>query len=355
MKQEKVSALLAETLEQDIDRSVNLWPAIRARAGAPARAARRSPRIAWSVGIALVALLGAAGVAIALSIQEKAASVDDGINAVYKGKMVTPVNQTQTIDGVTVTLDWVYADPLRVLVAYTTEAGNRKDFRPGTSLSSDSLLNGLKVEPVGGVGYVENNTHTSEISALIAPDLPEGAASIDAQLALRVTDDSALLNATDMPAGAADSPDAKQAQLALIKDLGTLNFKVQIPVTPGHVFAPNQQAEASGVTVTLKRLIVAPSGVRADLCFAPPADGEFDWTIVGRVQGSGKNTDGAIQSSSKMAGEQSCEPVFFFASLPMDASSYTVTMTEVIGLPTAVPDSQQVRIKGPWVFTVDNH
>ena len=340
MTQSNLSTKLADALEQGIGSSIDLWPAIQTQVRASKAPPRRVSRIAWASGIALIALLGIASVTVVLSLTERAAAVDAGIDAVYRAGLTTSINQSQTVGNVTVTLEWVYADPLRVLVAYSTDAGRQEDFRPGTYVESLSLTNGTQLQQIGGVGYVDTHTQMADISQLLMPDLPPGTDMLDGQLALRVNDESVLLS-TD---------DSSELKMYRPEALSTLYFDVHIPITSARILLPEQQVSAANRTMRLERLSVAPSGVRADICFDIPSADTYDWQLVGEAQGGGKSIDYA--ATSLVDDDPTCRAVVFLEPLPLDASSYIVRITEIVGLPTERPEDDIIRIAGPWVFDV---
>lgn len=341
MRQNKVTMQLAEILERDIGPTINLWPAVQQRVGGSSQPRKTIPRVAWAAGIALVVLLGAATVAVALSNMDRAAAVDEGVDAIYKSGLVTSVNQAQTIDGVTVTLDWVYADPMRVVVAYSTDAGQHENFRVGTYLESLTLSDGTSLEPMSGSGYVETNTQMADITSLLMPAQAQAGDALEARLVLQVMDDSALLE------------DSQETGLKMYhtKEIGSLNFDLHIPITPGRIFDVDQEVKAADRTVKLQRLLVAPSGVRADVCFDVPDSQAYEWTIVGDIRGGGKRIEGGATHPAE--GDSLCQTSLFIGILPLNASSYTLRLTEIIGFQKD-PPYEQKRISGPWVFRIAN-
>ncbi|MBZ0285630.1 MAG: DUF4179 domain-containing protein, partial [Anaerolineae bacterium] len=63
---------------------------------------------------------------------------DPGLEAAQEANLVTIVNQSQTVDGVTLTLNWAYVDAYRVAIGYSIE-GRPDEHIPSYRATSPTL------------------------------------------------------------------------------------------------------------------------------------------------------------------------------------------------------------------------
>jgi hypothetical protein len=341
MSKDQLTAALTEILESDIDGSTDLWPAVRERVGVSKSNPTPVFRLAQAAAIAVIIIFGSVTAVVARSNLDRAASVDPEIDAIYQSGLITPVEQAQTIDGVSVTIHWVYADPVRVLVAYSTDAGGRERFRAGTTIESLLLADGTSLQPVIGTGYVASDTQRANIMSFVAPAEAASEGVLDGRLAVKVFDESAMLYIVR---------DENGAVLHESIEMGTLTFDVRIPVTAGRVFQEQQIISAEGQAVRLERLVIAPTGTSVDVCFDDPGIDGYQWTVVGEIITEGKTLYNNFSHRSEA--DPLCQTNYFWDIVSPDASFYTVRMTDIIGFKNEIPGEQR-RISGPWVFAVD--
>jgi hypothetical protein len=143
------------------------------------------PRYVWMAGLTvLIATLVLTGIVIALSPKEKAARIVYGMGAVYKAGLVHPVDETQQVGDISLTVDWVYADWNQILVGYTALGRADEDTHVSAGVVSARLPDGTTLE--GGVttGYGEMGADSS-VAAFDMPEVMRDRQTIDLLPVLR--------------------------------------------------------------------------------------------------------------------------------------------------------------------------
>jgi hypothetical protein len=251
MKHHVVRQALTETAERSVPVAPDLWPAIHARVlrsrSRPLPVGSR-PRRHWvAVGCALLAssiLLALGGAAYA-----DRPLIDQLFNytapQITSHRMETTLNLSQTIGGVTVSVERVYADADTTFVGYTVSGA--------TAVSMEQILDQ-------------------------APTLTDDQGhSLDYRYASSSMSDVRNSSRAVLVAFAGlTSMATRQAYLQM--QLGPYTFHFSVPVAPGVVLHPDDQsAITDGWTVSLDGLAITPSGVRVTLRGAgPDADVEVE-------------------------------------------------------------------------------
>lgn len=275
--EQRIARALHEQAEADVP-SVDLWPDIRAQL--TTTQSRKRSRFALStthtrrLAFALVLLLIMSGAAWAMPGFFDAQ--DDGLRQVAQAGLSQRIEQSQTIDGVTVTLHEAYADEERIAVGLTTNAvaGTRYSI----NISGDSLSNLVgrnetsldnEIPPdmyflLRSYSYRSNQRASeddSEEGALFTFH-PRSIVSSNGRLDLRL---SGIYVYPSMEGGNTE------------KWIGPFVFDFSVPFNTGKTIEINQTQQAAGVTMTLKRINVLPSAMHAVLCFDQPTPGP-SWT-----------------------------------------------------------------------------
>lgn len=154
MNKQKFQQVLDELAAQAVPSNLNLWPAIRERlALRPHRTLRAqlipATRLGW-LGFALAVLFifsitaYAAGPVLSRLFQrdKRLKHVDLSLRQ--------PLNLSQTIENVTVTVEWAYADADHVLVGYTIHTSDGRRFDPYHETLTDTT--GVTFPWQGGYG-----------------------------------------------------------------------------------------------------------------------------------------------------------------------------------------------------------
>ncbi len=356
----RIEQALRGCAEAGVPDTVDLWPEIRERVSvAPQRSAGRfrlSPRtrIGWVfavITVFLIASTAAFAAAGALGV------LDDLFGSYVPGvqseDLSVPINQTQTKDGITVTIDRVYADSEYVFVGYTVEGleeseGSEPSYIPWLFLSdSDEDRAILSSECVVEASGLEK----------ASPELPEGSqANVDVfetTKPLESGEDQRFRAEMliEGPGGTVrkDSP----ANIPQITKPFVFEFTVPVKNVP--TLEVGQTVETGGVPITLTEVRLSPARTSAYLCFDPP-NKMFDLPVVrtsetqifrgpepaaAPVYHNRDSFDGNIRKG--------CATYVFDKPLYDRPGEYSLTVTELRGS-RGLAD---VSVEGPWKFTFE--
>ena len=366
MKEQQTVQILQEIAEQEVPASLDLWPAIRARVQPRRRSSRwaqlmPTTRLGWAF-MALVLCLAFGAVAYAMvPVVSRLFQQEAGLRHVEQANLVQELNLSQTVDGVTVTLERAYADANRIVVGYTIKGpnGQRYDARHLT------LTDAAGTVFLGTIGYgVYGVTGQSDILRVSLPP-GEGAyvlafdaapvqgapTKLDLRLVMEVEE---LVLPPDAPspsptlAGSPAEPPEPMVVELLPMPMGAIVgpfiFDFSVPFIAGRVIKVQHIVEAAGVAVRLERIVVTPSETRAFLCFEPPDGDGKEWTPIVTLD----IADESIPMVNE-TGEEGCYSCDFFAPIYDQRGEWTLTVTELVGFDLAQPWGQ-TRLAGPWVF-----
>ena len=264
------------------------------------------------------------------------------------------IGQTQTADGAKVTLGWAYADAKSVVVTYTVEdleGGRRVGEHPaelqpllgyGTRREQEYLReHGLGtdvVELTDGSGtdfrMVDNSGQVSEGPDNMARGPLQNMAAFEPDQRLEPTRKHRfrltipLIESAVVPLGRG----VKRPEPEPVGEL--LVFGFEVPVHPIPVFEVGEEATASGITLTLKRVKASPGRPEAVVCLEP-TDGVRGWFPVGKDLG--------FEAPKSVAGEGDCLEMLLNDPLT-GPSSVTVEQIEIN------PASDGPLTRGPWTF-----
>ncbi len=203
----------------------------------------------------------------------------------------------QTLDNVSMSLDWVYADVKRIAFGYTVTGlldvpdavflKGRLDIRDSqgnvyTSAGYGGDSTAQRVEGQTGTyrgiwsAVLETPLQTSELGLQIDLTL-DGATQSDYPLAV-----------ISQPPDATPFPDYLPPGYVLpsIPDrlVGTFHFEATTQVYPMQVLEPKQVVEANGIVMRLERAELTPSYARFTLCYNKPSP--KDWMLAGMPGGN---------------------------------------------------------------------
>jgi len=371
MKEQQVAQILQELAGQEVPASLDLWPAIRAQVRPqqhPSWWTRLKPatRLGWA-GLILGALLLFGGVAYALNpVISQVFRLFPGWQHVEEAHLAQEVNLSQTLDGVTVTLERVYADANEIVIGYTIKGPNGQRYHAYHLTLTDAAG---AVFP-GTVGY-----GMSGQSDILEASLPPGEGSyvlaFDAaavtgapkELDLRlVMELEKLVLPPDAPSPSptlAGSPAEPPESMVVVLEplptpderaiVGPFAFDFSVPFIPGRVAEVNQTVEAAGVAMRLERVVVTPSETRAYLRFDSPGGAETRWAPIVMLKAPGDE-----KSQSYFAYSVNADPPIhqcgFLAPLYDRQGEWNLTVTELVGTDLAQQPSEDIRLAGPWVF-----
>ena len=236
--------------------------------------------VRWIFGV--VGILLVTSVAAAQDTASPPQSPQQGIiDQLIEAGLTTPINETQTSGEASVTLDWVYADPLRIALQYTI-----RNVDPTTAMMSFNRTNQLSdpqgiqfgyqsayfddvvdQETVARLTYYTNayDPNGGMIEDYFLDDV--GVARENVELNLNVRIGGYTLEEWDTYALPAESTLQAGDEVPLI---GDFNFSFNTPVQPQIQLDLNQTITNADLDVTLDSVTVTPSTIAADMCAELP-------------------------------------------------------------------------------------
>jgi hypothetical protein len=387
MKEQQATQILQELAEQEVPASLDLWPAIRAQVQSRRRSSRwaqlrPNTRLGWALlALALFLAFGAVAYAV-VPIVNRLFRQEAGLRHVEQANLVQELNLSQTVDGVTVTLERAYADANRIVVGFTIKDPNGQRYDAHHLTLTDAagtVFSGtLGYGVTGQSDILKVSLPPGEGADVICFDAApvEGApAELDLRLVMEVVE--ALPPAALEPSPTPASPPAEPPMVVVLEPLptpeeeaivGPFTFDFSVPFIPGRVADVNQTVEAAGVAVRLERVVVTPSETRAYLRFDSPS-GEAEWWMpIAMLQAPGE--DGKSYAGYMGSYGPASYQYGFLAPLYDRQGEWTLTVTElgytdierleaqilrqadsvVVLVDAAEAAEFQTRLDGPWVF-----
>ncbi|NLE99494.1 MAG: DUF4179 domain-containing protein [Anaerolineales bacterium] len=374
MKKHQVGDVLTEIVERDVPGSVDLWPGIRARLQPTRRRSYRGTglRLRWPAGrlgwafAALAAFLLLSGMVYAVGpAVSRVFRMVPSWQYVEEQGLVQDVHLSQTINGVTVTLEKVYADANQILIGYGISGLPDGVIQAEVTLTDEK---GTAFRELAGAGV----TGTSDLLDVSLPagegryvvafdgSGVEGAPpELELHLAMHlvrpifVTPDATPVTVDGQEV---ESPVAVEALTPLTvgerTTMGPFVFDFRAPFLPARVSEVQQTAHAAGIAIRLQRVVVTPSETRITLCFQPPAVDDWDWTVTGALRtGLTRNyhLGAEVRDRFEQADGQLCYVYGLLAPIEDRRGEWTLRVTELLGFEMKAP-YRESRLAGPWVF-----
>lgn|GEM_PF-2258387 len=284
-----------------------------------------------------------------------------GVEHLEAAGMGRKVNLSQTVNGYTVTIDWVYADGNQVIVRHNVTPSHTEDgLRVGAGPMKLTDDKGWSFPNRGGVQVGANDWSSPRYVMFDTSHLfgAPGSVPSPSRLNLRLT--------TGLVASRRASETRKTATPATMPATwerrtlsGTFTFDFSVPVMPVRIAKVGKSMTANGATVTLEELRVSPSEARAIGRLQPPnehADLEWRPTLFLEV-GDWYEGLGVIVGERRYdagASSQSLADGWWAHSWPVvpyeRREEWTVIVTRLTGYdPSLEP---QIVLDGPWTFKV---
>lgn len=225
---------------------------------------RRLPhRLSTAMAVMLVALaLGGAGYAAWTVLEQAFYQPSLGTEHILEQSLGTKLSMSQSLDGFTVTVRRVYADPNQIVIAYTLagppgrtfnhiHAWGEYDETPGMRVASSPVLTddqGRKFQ--GGGAPVQSGVEDGVTAGLL---LYDGAGIRNNPKELKVR-----LKIGELSAYEALGED----RFRDVTVNGPFLFDLMIPVDPGRAAEVHQTVESGGAKATLERAVTSATGTR---------------------------------------------------------------------------------------------
>jgi hypothetical protein len=243
---------------------------------------------------------------------------------------IQPEVEPQTINDVTVSIDWAYADESRISLHYTISG---LDWPEGTYM--DPMQNIQMTSPsipdlwMGGVGGNRSIVQKGVITGEVDQRLVEGALEAQKNPNIRVNVDIPVEGPTN---------------------IGTFHFKLDLPVLGGtRIDNIDQTVVANDVAMTLKAIRLSPSYVEALICFQMPS--AADWGLTASIlsigdrdypYSSGGMMQGAEGKSFRLTDPERCSSIGFDIIQDKAADSLTLSVPRLLGSVPEVIDQERV-------------
>lgn len=342
-QEQQVQRALRSCAEQAIPETLDLWPRIRAQTTASQPAIQRAPvRVLhlqrMSIALLLILLLSGVGCATSVVLRKAFFEGDRGLSDVEHAGLFHEVNQSQTIDDVTVTVQRVYLDARRLAIGLTVHGAEDKKYfigSPGSPQLNGIPMRGLETIGESGDwkvvdgnlvetkedGFVYNTQVLDDVSAAITQATLVAPGSPPVMVRVNITFDveDALVDNAFAP-------------------IGPFNFHFDVPIHPSRRLELHQTQQAAGIEMTLEDVLITPSLIEARLCFDPQASGKH-WQpdiTVRRPDGWLLN-DGVLPST-----RASCHTTQMMGTGADHAGVWTLTVNRL--------NHDTKTVFGPWTF-----
>ena len=275
----------------------------------------RRVRVPLALAAAFVVLAGATVAAVHL-LDQVATSGDTGTALAWERSI--PIDQRQVQGDIAVTLARGYVDTSRVVLGLSIERAS--GWGP-TDMLNLELRDpaGVRLPAGGGPGFGgEGGGESAQVYSFGPPTVTEGEYTLQA----------------DFVEPAPGGP-------------GPWLFRFTLPEPAGVVMAGGSTAEVAAASIDLGEVRIAPTMITADIVVHPADTANEGWAPVGSIT-HGKDefsfawsSSGASDTELRMGTDEGSDAA---------SGTWTITITELVG---NRPDLSQIRLQGPWVFTVE--
>jgi hypothetical protein len=278
----RIRQSLREIAHEEIPDTMNLLPVIQEGAALAARKSRRSRGLSLLL-LAVLCLGAGAGVYALAGAQQQ---VDPGLAGVAEADLVTTVNASQTIDDVTLTLEWAYADASRIAIGYSVTApeGAEDDLYPAAYRITDAgdsfSLAGNWAEGGDSSALSRTSEFTSNFNVVFEQNAPQ-ILDLTVKIQLASLDETGTVQDSGIGFGGGgeylDSPGiyVEHSMPIMTDPVGPFTFTLDLPHYSAIILEEPQTVESNGISMTLDRIVVAPSQTIARICYDLPDD--RDW------------------------------------------------------------------------------
>lgn len=266
--------------------------------------------------------------------------MDSALNQVEMSGLGQSLHLSQTVEDVTVSLEWAYADENRIAVIYTIHSldGKQYDLKQITLTDKDGTNFNLITGMVTTIGAAEFSEATSLLN-----------------------NGGYILSFDALPVSG--MPDTLDLHLEMVLETAAekeivdpIAFDFTTPFHFGIVVEPSQTVTAAGKQLTLEKIVITPSDMTAVICFDKPADGYSDWLPISSIQVKSEETSAYARVGSQSSQDEAgCTTNHYFPSLYSYNGTWVLTVTELVGFnrsytETGEPRLDQLRINGNWLF-----
>ncbi len=331
-----ITQSLRETAREEIPETMNLLPEIHSQLAGVRRRSR-----GLSLLIVMLLMFGVGTTVFAVVSSQIG---DPGLEGARTNHLITDVNQTQTIDGVTVTLEWAYADAQRLAFGYSITAPEENIYYNTSDLRLYDEANSFTTDGGGGGGgggVGRESQYVTSYNITMADDAPEELAlHIDLTLTPMEHMEVGISGYGGGSGGGGGSTGGGAAIAATAEvtpemgdsqpNIGPFQFAFTLPHYPAITVTPEQTVESNGVAITLKSLSVVPSMTAAEICYTLPDS--RDWSPVFTLHAGDVETAVAgwgMNGLPMPEDTERCVTYEFYAPYDYTPTTFTLTATEL--------------------------
>ncbi len=289
-----------------------------------------------------------------------------GADTVLEHHLGQEVNLSQRLGGYTMTIERVYADANRVLIAYSIRppTTGRRLWDMSTNLTVTDGQGTVLPERslVGDVGATEPETtlqgfdtatiigNPREVRLHLTVPWIEAMEQLHAPPAPGQSSGQTVQAFPGLPpAGAfgsvavARSVGEPDPWMQIVRTFGPISFDVTVPFERGREFLPRQQVQAGGVTATLERVVISPTETRLYVSGLEP-----------NTFGILSTADGEVRDAASSWRWHDMTVYSFFTDLIDQHGEWTFAVKPMppLHLPPGVtpPPGSTPANGGPWTF-----
>ena len=359
---------LWQTAINDIPEDVNLWPLINAKVSL-IKTATVQPKLKLSLTIVIVfvALIGVSTIAYAYY----RLMIDPGLQTVENAGLVPNLNQTaeatvfatvptqlaptagtsRTLNGITVTLNWAYADENRLALQLSVEGLQLPEgVSTGDFICKLYVSNGQGVS-IGSIAPADIQTQRDKPGQpIILTYLSNQHIDANRQDHLDLSMDLTVgacgprwnFGEVSIPGQETQTPTPPPL-------IGNYHFNKSVPVQKGLMLTPNQTSVTDGISVRLETITISPSFTSLKICYQPVNDKQVDLTNwspqVSIAADDSLPIDLAGYKGYRIKQSESCDEMG--APIPLDNHNNQIKVI------VQAINADANAIQGPWIFLID--
>lgn len=337
-----------EQFKQDLNRL------IQAEKGSKMQLIKRSWFTRVAVVLVFVLVMTTAVYAIDALLQ-RLLSLDPGLHQVNLEELGTPLDLSQTIDNITVTLQWAYADENRVTIGFIMEGDGAFEspafnYYPYATLSD---MQGNTFNITDGRGYSGMGEAGAEVlsfdTSTLTPLPEELALHFEAQVSVMTEAGYATLQALPTPQDGVHNAPWDNGLRS--EPIGPFKFDFTVSTVKGFIVEIGQTVTHQNIAITLDQTVISPSSTRLKICFPENAD---RWTVIPSLLINNVDVmkDGSVTSFGEDRIEgTNCHDLILNGAFRDRGGLWQLKITElVIFGEGSSRDEDQTRIKGDWIF-----
>jgi len=254
---------------------------------------------------------------------------------------LSPANKvSQTYNGITVTLDWAYADELRVAWQLTVTGLSIPKGAMVSDYICDPYVTTKEDIPLNPIpGY--NSSGNPLVISYISYQKIDASRYDHLDIALDLTVGPCAMQWDHDYGHAYAGPTSTPVPL-----IGNYHLVFQVPVKKGVTITPDQTVEANGIKMRLETIATAPSYTMARLCYEVPSVPDLagnvisggDWSMTGVTLQSGNNDPiqaddyFSLPEYERPGYSENCVDVGFAAQVDLQATKVVVAVASLEGI-----------------------